>query len=667
MREPQRGVPKLDGTNLAQQVWWEERTEELEKTLAARMQGAQGPELQQLLDEHLADLEALKVEMPAADDFRLKHIQTLASIPKQNPVQPISELGPPLRSPPEADEPPFIGDSLEQRKHRRGRFMGRPKAAILADDPEHLEMPEAAMPVGVEAEPSSASARGRRSARRATGSNISEAKARQADFIEEAEEIEPLGVEADAAPIDPMEPLRNTSLGDLWSSYGASWAEFNRCVVPSEYPPPTSDDGIVTGSTMHSYYQARERAAIFDISYKVGMRVTGPDREFVADQFLTCKLSAMRPGDVQYACVLDSKGFILDDAFVYLTDDAVEILSSGCHSRQVMDYIGQYVVYVRRTGADVGFEESAHTAGIAVQGPKSPEAMVRALSRLAEDPLGGMELETVETEPQKLPPSAIEPMPYMSCVRLRPRGGGEPLVILRAGTTGEDGFEITASSDDPGLQRLAEALLQESDLVRPAGVNCLDVLRMEAGLPRVGTDIPPGKITPIRASLIWVLDQAKMRNHLMFGWQKLFFQLAKGPKFRRVGLLLEGPGHTGCRLMSNPHRQPIGEISSVAWSPTLKSRVAQAYIRPEYARANKHILVNVPYNLPTHKMRKKAIQHWTKTGMLRSSYRRLVPACVVPLPFVPHRCPEPARQRKAAARVRPFSPAGVREPRIIDV
>ena len=49
----------------------------------------------------------------------------------------------------------------------------------------------------------------------------------------------------------------------------------------------------------------------------------GLDREFVADQFLTCNLRAMRTGDVQYACILDSKGLIMDDAFVFLEDGRV--------------------------------------------------------------------------------------------------------------------------------------------------------------------------------------------------------------------------------------------------------------------------------------------------------------------------------------------------------
>ena len=78
-------------------------------------------------------------------------------------------------------------------------------------------------------------------------------------------------------------------------------------------------------------------------------------------------------------------------------------------------------------------------------------------------------------------------------------------------------------------------------------------------------------------------------SHLMFGWQKLFFQLAKGPKFRRVGVLLDGPAHAGCRVMSNPHRQPMGVVCSSTWSPRLQCRVAQAYVKPEYAKANKHV------------------------------------------------------------------------------
>jgi len=180
----------------------------------------------------------------------------------------------------------------------------------------------------------------------------------------------------------------------------------------------------------------------------------------------------------------------------------------------------------------------------------------------------------------------------------------------------------------------------------------------DTSVARVGADIPTGVITPIRASLAWTLDQGKMRHHLMFGWRRFFFQLAKGPRLRRVGLLIDGPAHAGCMLMSNPGRQPIGYITSTAWSPALSSRVGMAYVQTEYARNHKHVLVTVPYNLPTNKMRREAIIKWIRQGPRRAAYRRITPACVMSLPFVPHSYPE----HRGTPRRRPKHPAPVVKP-----
>eukprot|EP00931_Biecheleriopsis_adriatica_P065412 TRINITY_DN39941_c0_g1_i1.p1 TRINITY_DN39941_c0_g1~~TRINITY_DN39941_c0_g1_i1.p1 ORF type:complete len:796 (-),score=143.77 TRINITY_DN39941_c0_g1_i1:35-2422(-) len=679
MKDPQRGVAKLDGSNSAQRAWWEDHAGAVDRKFVSKLQQSQGDEakaasggsFQELLDQHLSEIDALKVQMPSADEFRLPHIRRLAKTPKPNPVHEATVASPPVQAPEEPEEEPvFLRESLDRRQQRRrGRFLGaRPKGEERAAWTERTPAtpalssrksawldPDSSDSEGSDLSDSEVEAsrgrRGRRSSRlsKAQAHSIYEqpGSPRTPSSSSSAHALSPEEAAAAVAqPAEPMEPLRYSDLGDLWSALGASWVEHNRCVVPSTFPAP-EEVLESAGATLDSYHHTRQSASLMDVSFKVGLRVTGADREFVADQFLTCNLRAMRAGDVQYACVLDSKGLMLDDAFVYLTEDSVEILTSGCHSKQVADYLGQYVVYVRRTGADVAFGQSPKTAVLALQGPKAREALVSALQHQSDVQLTHLGGEV------PLAAGVLEAMPYMSALALR-GAEGEVAVLLCAGTSGEDGFEIIAPPG-PLVLRLAEALVAQRPLVQPAGIYCLDMLRMEAGLPRVGADIPSGKITPIRAALSWTLDQSKMRSHLMFGWQKLFFQLAKGPKFRRVGLILDGPGHAGCRLLSNPHRQPIGEISSVAWSPALQCRVAQAYVRPEYAKANKHVLVTVPYNLPTHKMRRRAIRHWLRCGTLRSAYRRLVAACVVPLPFVPHRYPEPSRQRRASARLRTFT------------
>lgn len=718
MRTPSVGVPKLDGTNIAQQVWWEERSDKIHNEMAEqlRAEASSGTRFTEVLDTHLERIDALKVQMPSADEFLKPHLKKLASVTKPNPVHDALVESPPVAAA-DVERPSFLDASLserEYRRRRRGRFLGVARQAAAAHaghDAFDAEVPQEVARLQEESDAKVGdeiigARHGRRSilARAASAgvARVASRSSRGEDLSEAGSAVSASGArkvsdqQSDEAYIpstdmlaaghsmgqtptgpEPSEPVRATSLSELWAGLGASWIVHNSCVVPSVFPDAglapeaeaggTSSGAPLLGATLKAYWHTRKAASLFDVSFKVCFRITGADREFVADQFLSCKLQAMRAGDVQYACIVDSKGLMLDDAFVYLTGDSVEVVTSGCHAASVAKYLGQYVVYVRRSGADVLFEHVQHAAAIALQGPRAREALRSALRRLSD---------SEEHEPVWLVPpgsecgrpglqdAVLDRMPFMSYLELRRRGSGageESAVLLCAGSTGEDGFEVLATlpraaakgvgSTSKGFAlQLAEALL-EDPLVQPAGAYCLDVLRMEAGLPRMGADIPPGTVTPVRASLAWTLDQSKMRNHLMFGWEKMFLQLAKGPTFRRVGLMLGGPAHGGCRILSNPHRQPIGQITTTAWSPRLQARIAQAYVKPEYARVNKQVLITVPYNLPMHKMRKQAIKKLMKQGPeLRSSYRSLVAAIVMPLPFVPHSYPEPERQRKSLAR-----------------
>jgi len=280
----------------------------------------------------------------------------------------------------------------------------------------------------------------------------------------------------------------------------------------------------------------------------------------VADQFLTCKLRNMRSGDVQYGCVLDVKGYMLDDLFVYMTDESIEILTSGFHSTQLFDYISQYAVYVRRSGADVVATKSKRTVTLALQGPRACEALMLALEQL-ENSATPLQLEMPIEERTPVLKEVLADMPYMSFFHLRSgsrdKGGA---ALLRIGSTGEDGFEIVAPPGDL-VKRLAETLIGMSPLVRPAGAYCHDILRLEAGMPRIDIDVEVGRMTPVTASLAWTLDQGKMRNHLLFGWDRL---LRSSQKVREnvvllwswMDLRIQGaawfPILTACRSVRSP-------------------------------------------------------------------------------------------------------------------
>ncbi len=136
-----------------------------------------------------------------------------------------------------------------------------------------------------------------------------------------------------------------------------------------------------------------------------------------------------------------------------------------------------------------------------------------------------------------------------------------------------------------------------------AGYLAWDVLRVEAGHPRFGQDIQAGLSSPIKASLAWTVDQSKLRNHTLFGAERLFRQLARGPAFRLVGLIAYGPAHGGCAIFSaggaGNRRRPIGVASSAQWSPHLKRRILLGLIKPEYAQNQRPILFNVLLDIPT--------------------------------------------------------------------
>ncbi|KYK63144.1 glycine cleavage T-protein (aminomethyl transferase) domain-containing protein [Toxoplasma gondii TgCatPRC2] len=104
----------------------------------------------------------------------------------------------------------------------------------------------------------------------------------------------------------------------------------------------------------------------------------------------------------------------------------------------------------------------------------------------------------------------------------------------------------------------------------------------------------------------------------------------------------------GCIIMSNPHRRPIGVVTSCSWSPHFKSRLAQGLVLREFAKHNQALLIAIPLPVPAHWSARR------RGRALRSKqFRCLVPGQVHRLPFVPHNYPQSDRDRARSVE-RPF-------------
>jgi aminomethyltransferase len=185
---------------------------------------------------------------------------------------------------------------------------------------------------------------------------------------------------------------------------------------------------------------------------------------------------------------------------------------------------------------------------------------------------------------------------------------GIPCLVSRSGYTGEDGFEISVPADH--TEALAQRLVAEPE-VAPAGLGARDSLRLEAGLCLYGNDIDE-LTSPIEAGLDWVIGKRRKIDWDFPGGRVMCDQLANGVVRRRVGIRPDGRAVARAltTIMAEDGTEG-GTVTSGGFAPTVNAPVAMGYVRKDLAAEGTRLQLIVR--------------------------GKVVPATVVPLPFVPHR------------------------------
>jgi aminomethyltransferase len=162
-------------------------------------------------------------------------------------------------------------------------------------------------------------------------------------------------------------------------------------------------------------------------------------------------------------------------------------------------------------------------------------------------------------------------------------------IVSRTGYTGEDGCEFMVGAD--AAREIWEALFASADStgVRPAGLGARDTLRLEAAMPLYGHELDE-TIDPLQAGLDFAV---KLENRDFVGREAIAALSQKGRERVRVGLELEG------RRVPRQHHpifqtdQPVGEVTSGTFSPTLEKPIAMAYVQPQTAGIGESLEVEI--------------------------------------------------------------------------
>ena len=332
--------------------------------------------------------------------------------------------------------------------------------------------------------------------------------------------------------------------------------EMSAKMVPfAGFDMPVSYEGIKA-----EHKTVREAVGVFDVSHMGEFVLRGPGALALIQRLTSNDAAKLADGKVQYSCLPNGKGGIIDDLLVYrFAEEEYMLVVNSSNIEKDWEWIS------RHNTADVEMEDiSDATALLAVQGPLAAKAL------------------------QDLTDVKLDEMPYYT-FQVDTFAGVEGVIISATGYTGAGGFELYIPAEKAELVWMAIFKHGEPFGIKPIGLGARDTLRLEMGYCLYGNDITDST-NPIEAGLGWITKFSKDFIDKDF----LQAQKADGPTRKLVGLnILE-------RGIARQHAQvedeagnPLGEVTSGTESPTLGRPIAMAYIQAEEATPGQEVFVVV--------------------------------------------------------------------------
>lgn len=319
--------------------------------------------------------------------------------------------------------------------------------------------------------------------------------------------------------------MKRTPFFDIHRKYNAKFVEFAGYEMPLYYT-----------SILDESLWTREKASLFDVSHMARFLVEGEESYDFIEYSFTNSLRKLK-GDIraQYTLILNEKGGIIDDAYIYkLEENKFLIVVNAANRTKDWNVLKERSEKFKVSLKDVSEDMSQ----LAFQGPYS----LNIITEIFKKDLTSVKRNRV----------------FMF----------DDVIITSTGYTGEKGVEIYGNPDD--LMEIAEKLLKYPE-VRWAGLGARDILRLEAGYPLYGNDIDE-ETDPFSANLDWVVSMDKE----FVGKEAL---KNKEIKVKRRGFIHKGRGAVpkkGDKILLNG--EEIGYITSATYSPNASAVIAMGYI-----------------------------------------------------------------------------------------
>jgi len=343
--------------------------------------------------------------------------------------------------------------------------------------------------------------------------------------------------------------LKKVALNHIHEELGAKMVPFAGYNMPVRYASDIAEHKCV-----------RNGVGMFDVSHMGEFKISGPNALDLIQKVSSNDASMLVDGKVQYSCLPNDRGGIVDDLLVYRFNETEYMLVVNASNIQ-KDW--SWIESQNTMGAQM-VDISDQTSLLAVQGPQASNA----LQSLTEVDLAAIAYYTF---------------------RVDQFAGIDKVIISATGYTGSGGFELYTSNEN--AVSLWNAVMHSGEAfgLQPIGLGARDTLRLEAGFCLYGNDIDD-ETSPLEAGLGWITKFTKdFVNSKALKAQK---EAGISKKLVGIEMIERGIPRSGY-VIKNLEGSDIGKITSGTMSPMRSIGIGLGYIEKESSGLHTEVLIEI--------------------------------------------------------------------------
>lgn len=343
--------------------------------------------------------------------------------------------------------------------------------------------------------------------------------------------------------------LKHVPLNDLHIAIGGKMVPFAGFNMPVQY-----------SGLLPEHHAVRNNVGIFDVSHMGEFMLKGEGALELIQRVTSNDASLLFDGKIQYSCLPNDTGGIVDDLLVYRykSDEYYLVVNAGNIDKD-WEWISKH-----NTG-NVQMQNLSDAMSLfAVQGPNAIKVI------------------------QKLTDINLSEIEYYS-FRVGTLAGKSDIIISNTGYTGAGGFEIYMNNEDAEFlwNKIMEAG-KEFGII-PCGLGARDTLRLEKGFCLYGHDIDDAT-SPIEAGLGWITkfnkEFTKSDYHKSIKENK--------PTKKLVGFKMIDRGIPRQHyIITDGNGNKTGEVTSGTQSPSLNMAIGMGYVKSEFSKEGSEIYIEV--------------------------------------------------------------------------